>query len=404
MLTIKEALKELKEDLEDWEIYDEQVFFPALEEASKKLGFKLEGESNGEFSEITTIFDTDYAFEPLNIENCEEKYKTKEELVKAIIDYYNLDEALNEATSSQAYDRWERIQLELDKRGIKYDLDLGPHQVFEDRCEELITINHTCAFGLFKDGSYYSICIGDDLVEAPKGMRVEKIVDKVLRDLPESLTEDENKKSFIYKGIKVIHSSETDNVEYLKTILDNLILNHPKFFKDVKTYEFRFEQAPRGGTLPDLIDGKPAYYTSDGKQLKIGDTFINEDLNSEKTFALIECNWNDVQNLSDKEKLEIMGYDSLEEFIEDDFEEDEIEDRFNWYIQDYDTKDSLQQFGCEILGSFDDEGVLTQYFKVKLNKSNVKTIRDLWFVSDFIEINLEDLFKETRIDDLLHNF
>lgn len=101
-----------------------------------------------------------------------------------------LTESLEEATSSQAYDRWERIQSELDKRGIKYNLDLNPNQVFEDYCEELITINHTCAFGLFKNGSDYSICIGDDLVEAPKGMRVEKLVDKVLKDLPESLKEE----------------------------------------------------------------------------------------------------------------------------------------------------------------------------------------------------------------------
>lgn len=305
MLNINEALKQLKEEREAWEIYDDEVFFPALEEASKKLGFELEGEANGEFAEVTTIFDVEGNFEPLNIEDCENKYKTKEELVKTILSHF-------EPSKSK-------------------------------------------------------------------------------------------KNSFDYKGIKVIYNSDIENTTHLKEILDNLMINFPEFFEGASTYEFRFEQSPKGGTLPDLIDGKPIAYTSDFKKLKWIEESLKEDIDSDKVFAIIECNWNRVgDNLSKEEKLDIMGYSNLEEFEKDGYDEEDIDSEFEYYKEEYDTMDSLEGYGVEILGS-KEEGLIT-YYKVKLSKSNVQMIRNMWFVTDLIEIDLEEFFKNAYIDELLHQF
>lgn len=460
MSIINEALKQLKENLEDWEIYDEQVFFPALEEASNKLGFKLEGESNGEFSEITTIFDADYAFEPLNIKNCEEKYKTKEELVKAILDYYNLDESLKEdwkeeevilkSIGEELKNIFSAYDYEVDESGkdIIFKLNVGTGRTEDEVDYSKASGIKGCKWGEYDDhrgilNIYFENSILDESLKEHY----------YFSDEDSKLVEIGKFGNTVFKVIREKNRSNLDDdlIKTYESFAKILIKNFPTLFKNAKEYIID----NRTGK-PDLIDGKkviphgsPAapkgkksseiteddiimYSTltfpdtnekivADGYEEVVSELSkdgwhyipyseyfkkenLSEDLNSDKIFALIECDWNDVQNLSDKEKLEIMGYDSLEEFIEDDFEEDEIEDRFNWYIQDYDTKDSLEQFGCEILDSFDDEGVLTQYFKVKLNKSDINSIRDLWFVSDFIEIDLEDLFKQSNINDLLHNF
>lgn len=660
MLNIGEALKQLREEKESWEIYDDEVFFPALEEASKKLGFELEGEANGEFAEITTIFDVDGNFETLDIEDCEEKYKTKEELVKAILSHFEPkdkyyvvawdeqseeDEDLGEYNTLKEAEQAAKDVVELDgyaSAEVHYKGELMRHFGLEESLKESwkeekdadrakflnelsekgpITfvklgsmsfapyftsgwdrykrgryqhtdlhngwarqkLNYPNFYILLKNnntgsGDFFAIkispkcfndlkkkekdiegktydnweALNDDLnleiwdytlsperiawddrkYEAGRGFT--RIVDVGARN--ESLKE--SLKGFNYKGLHIVYESPDDE-KAIKEWIDDMLEEYSEWFKSNKVKEIKVIE---GGFL---IDGKPAeyvlgtlyvqgkevlredwsdetddeddanreertetidiYYNPEHKVFLVGDPLdilnefddlefkkyediefklqnelpalvsydfntwdvevgpldketlnelikayeqgdnvdydddeshydaddyltepvgqvvityydikvireskerrcIKEHADLDKVFAVIECNWNRVQDLSDKEKLEIMGYDSLEEFIEDDFEEDEIEDRFNWYIQDYDTKDSLEQFGCEILGSFDDEGVLTQYFKVKLNKSDTNSIRDLWFVTDLIEVNLEELFKNTYIDELLHLF
>ena len=114
---ITEALRELREsEREDWEIWDDEVLFPAINEINNEKGINLASESNGQFGEVLTIFhdadeddlelsgvifkkgdydlddgewnddETEKFYQTLNILDCENKFKTKEELKNYILD------------------------------------------------------------------------------------------------------------------------------------------------------------------------------------------------------------------------------------------------------------------------------------------------------------------------------
>lgn len=110
----------------------------------------------------------------------------------------------------------------------------------------------------------------------------------------------------------------------------------------------------------------------------------------------IDCDtYEGIDNLSDEEKLNMLGYETVEDYEEDGYELDDLDFQFkeNYYIdfdevlEDYNIKVlSGREVGYYVCGCLRCKMV----YKIKGKKEDIEKLLKKWFVTDYEEIDLED--------------
>lgn len=116
---------------------------------------------------------------------------------------------------------------------------------------------------------------------------------------------------------------------------------------------------------------------------------------NEINYCEVTCDlYRGVENLDDEDKLEMLGYDSVEELEEDGYNLSDLDFHF---VECYDADfgEILEQYDLEILDEIEEgyyEGgclFCRVKYKIKGKKEDIDEALKLWFVVDYDYIDLE---------------
>lgn len=131
-----------------------------------------------------------------------------------------------------ANEKWNKIISELDLLGINYKTysDDEINQIYDDEALEIIKIDSCDAFGLFRYGSYYFICIGDELKQASKESLSD--IKKLVKNILFSIDEDSYKN--LYSDLKEGLDKE-DKKEHIEIDFELQLENVRDDYSDVSS-------------------------------------------------------------------------------------------------------------------------------------------------------------------------
>lgn len=102
-----------------------------------------------------------------------------------------------------------------------------------------------------------------------------------------------------------------------------------------------------------------------------------------------------IKELSDEEKVEMLGYDDIEEYKEAGNNLDDLDSNFRCDFN-YDIEDNIKYNGVEIIwdrnADYYENGCLYSAveYKIKGDKRDIEDVLGMWYVIDYEEVELDE--------------